>query len=81
MHDQIKVLQRVGPDWLRGSLGGREGIFPANFVSCPGVDTLPMVQPAVQSVTSVEKMTAAYDYASGVSGDLNFSAGRYKQGP
>ncbi|VDP37414.1 unnamed protein product [Heligmosomoides polygyrus] len=74
MHDQIKVLQRVGPDWLRGSLGGREGIFPANFVSCPGVDTLPMVQPAVQSAASVEKMTAAYDYVSGVSGDLNFNA-------
>ncbi|EYC06649.1 hypothetical protein Y032_0074g815 [Ancylostoma ceylanicum] len=74
VNDQITATERVGPDWLRGRLHGREGIFPANFVSCPGIAGLPMSQPAVQAAP-LEKMTAAYDYSSGVSGDLEFKAG------
>ncbi|KIH58591.1 SH3 domain protein [Ancylostoma duodenale] len=74
VNDQITVTERVGPDWLRGTLHGREGIFPANFVSCPGIGGLPMSQPAAQTAP-LEKMTAAYDYSSGVSGDLEFKAG------
>ncbi|KAK5984503.1 SH3 domain protein, partial [Trichostrongylus colubriformis] len=73
-HDQITVIERVGPEWLRGQLHGREGIFPANFVSCPGIDSLPMTQPATQAAP-LEKMTAAYDYSSGVAGDLEFKLG------
>ncbi|KHJ82122.1 SH3 domain protein, partial [Oesophagostomum dentatum] len=74
VNDQITVTERIGPDWLRGKFYGQEGIFPANFVSCPGLDTLPMTQPATQS-QPMEKMTAAYDYSSGVAGDLEFKAG------
>ncbi|KAE9417626.1 hypothetical protein Angca_002398, partial [Angiostrongylus cantonensis] len=74
MHDQIVATERIGPEWLRGSLNGREGIFPANFVSCPNIDSLPMSQPATQTAP-LEKMTAAYDYSSGIQGDLEFKAG------
>ncbi|KAK6744881.1 hypothetical protein RB195_011540 [Necator americanus] len=74
VNDQIRAIERVGPDWLRGNLHGSEGIFPANFVSCPGIGGLPMTQPAVQP-KSLEQMTAAYDYSSGVAGDLEFKAG------
>ncbi|XGW14972.1 hypothetical protein V3C99_000896 [Haemonchus contortus] len=72
--DQIIATERVGPDWLRGQLRGQEGIFPVNYVSCPGIDGLPMSQPDTQAVP-LEKMTAAYDYSSGVAGDLEFKAG------
>nr|CDJ89261.1 Src homology-3 domain containing protein [Haemonchus contortus] len=72
--DQIIATERVGPDWLRGQLHGQEGIFPVNYVSCPGIDGLPMSQPDTQAVP-LEKMTAAYDYSSGVAGDLEFKAG------
>lgn len=74
VHDQIMATERIGPEWIRGSLGGREGIFPANFVSCPNIDSLPMSQPSFQ-MAPLEKMTAAYDYSSGVQGDLEFKAG------
>ncbi|VDM72211.1 unnamed protein product, partial [Strongylus vulgaris] len=74
VNDQITATERVGPDWLRGRLNGREGIFPANFVSCPGINNLPLAQPVTQS-QPLEQMTAAYDYSSGVAGDLEFKAG------
>ncbi|WKY01490.1 hypothetical protein Q1695_015473 [Nippostrongylus brasiliensis] len=73
-NDQVRAIERVGPDWLRGSIGSREGIFPANFVSCPGIDSLPLTQPAAPAAP-IEKMTAAFDYSSGVAGDLEFKAG------
>lgn len=73
-YDRIVVIERVGPEWLRGSLHSRQGIFPANFVSCPEIDSLPMAQLVVPCVP-LEKMTAAYDYSSGVQGDLVLKAG------
>ena len=30
--DKIVVLERVGDDWLRGELGGQQGLFPRVFV-------------------------------------------------
>ena len=30
--DTITLLERVGADWLRGSLNGRTGVFPSGFV-------------------------------------------------
>ncbi|CAJ0596888.1 unnamed protein product [Cylicocyclus nassatus] len=74
VNDQITATERVGTDWLRGTLNGREGIFPANFVSCPGIGSLPLT-PASTQPQSLEQMTAAYDYSSGVAGDLEFRAG------
>ena len=37
--DRIELLERVDADWLRGRLGGSEGIFPAEFVNV--VEDLP----------------------------------------
>ena len=31
--DHIELLERVDADWLKGRLGGSEGIFPAGFVN------------------------------------------------
>lgn len=30
--DTVELLGRVGDEWLRGRLRGREGIFPSQFV-------------------------------------------------
>ena len=30
--DVVELTARVGSEWLRGRLGGREGMFPAQFV-------------------------------------------------
>lgn len=30
--DQVELLERVDAAWMRGRLGGKEGIFPADFV-------------------------------------------------
>ncbi|KAK6051539.1 SH3 domain protein, partial [Cooperia oncophora] len=73
-NDRITIIERVDADWLRGQLQGREGILPSNYVSCPDIDRVPMSQLAVQT-GPLEKMTAAYDYSSGVAGDLVFKAG------
>ena len=37
--DHIELLERVDADWLKGRLGGSEGIFPADFVKI--VEDLP----------------------------------------
>ncbi|GAA5977094.1 hypothetical protein JCM11641_001298 [Rhodosporidiobolus odoratus] len=34
--ERIEVLEAVSDDWLRGSLGGREGIFPSSYVQMQG---------------------------------------------
>ncbi|GAA5872489.1 hypothetical protein JCM8547_006929 [Rhodosporidiobolus lusitaniae] len=34
--DRIEVLEVVSDDWYRGSLNGREGIFPASYVQMQG---------------------------------------------
>lgn len=31
--DRISLLKRINNEWLRGSLQGREGIFPTAFVN------------------------------------------------
>ena len=30
--DRIEMLEKLGADWLKGSLHGKTGIFPAAFV-------------------------------------------------
>ena len=30
--DRITLLLRLGPDWLKGKIGDKSGMFPANFV-------------------------------------------------
>lgn len=30
--DSVEIIEAVGDEWLRGRIGGREGLFPASFV-------------------------------------------------
>lgn len=34
--DRLEVIERVDSSWLKGRLGGKEGIFPADFVEVKG---------------------------------------------
>ena len=34
--DQLEVIEMVDSSWLKGRLGGKEGIFPADFVEVKG---------------------------------------------
>uniref|UniRef100_A0A1I7X2I2 SH3 domain-containing protein n=1 Tax=Heterorhabditis bacteriophora TaxID=37862 RepID=A0A1I7X2I2_HETBA len=69
VNDQIFIIDRVNEDWLTGELHGKKGIFPANFVHCSDLPSVKMRS------SPLEIMTAAYDYSSGVAGDLEFRAG------
>ncbi|GMT17470.1 hypothetical protein PFISCL1PPCAC_8767, partial [Pristionchus fissidentatus] len=84
----IKILERVGTDWLSGEIHGRRGIFPSNFVNCPTLSSVPQqlasaAAPAAgygssgggSGYGSRETLTATYDYNSGVAGDLVFFTG------
>ncbi|CAI4229008.1 unnamed protein product [Auanema sp. JU1783] len=75
-NDQIKLVEWVNTDWLRGELHGRSGIFPANFVSCPTLHAVPYSSSySAPSNVPLTTMYAAYDYYSGVADDLVFKAG------
>lgn len=41
--DRIKIISRVNADWINGEIGGRKGMFPANFVDFVP-DDLPMAK-------------------------------------
>lgn len=80
----IRILERVGTDWLSGELHGRRGIFPAAFVDCPSLASVPLQAPAAPSHYGSPSggygspqgtVTATFDYNSGVDGDLVFYAG------
>ena len=30
--DHIEIVERIGADWARGRIGGRQGMFPVSFV-------------------------------------------------
>ena len=30
--DMITIVERVDPDWWKGELDGRSGLFPANYI-------------------------------------------------
>ncbi|TKR68698.1 hypothetical protein L596_030943 [Steinernema carpocapsae] len=74
--DIITILDRVDADWYKGTLFGRTGIFPSNFVETgtpTSNATTPLASP--KSAFNLGTVTATYDYASGVSEDLTFQAG------
>ncbi|GMS87205.1 hypothetical protein PENTCL1PPCAC_9380, partial [Pristionchus entomophagus] len=50
----IKILERVGIDWLSGEIDGRRGMFPASFVDCPS-----LARVALQSPTPADYGSAA----------------------
>lgn len=62
--DVVELVERVGGDWLRGRLAGKEGIFPANFVNI--IKDLP---PAPTLGPNVAAAVADFD---GMEGELSF---------
>ncbi|KAL5459797.1 hypothetical protein EMCRGX_G033173 [Ephydatia muelleri] len=79
----LALLGRVDQDWLRGRLGGKEGLFPAQFVEIkidlpPPAIEVPPVSPVVSSSPVVSKAhclttTALYDFDR-QEGELSFKA-------
>ncbi|VBB27400.1 unnamed protein product [Acanthocheilonema viteae] len=74
VNDEIYVTERINDDWLRGTIGTRQGIFPANYVRKITVPSTSISQP-MNCDASVEYISALYDYNSTVEGDLIFRAG------
>jgi len=78
--DIIEVLAIVDSQWWRGSLNGREGIFPAEFVSrdapAPVAEVETTVtleeEPVVAAGSSVGYVIAQYDLEAQNDGDLAF---------
>ena len=40
-NETIQVKEWASPEWLLGSLYGQSGIFPATYVSCPTIQSVP----------------------------------------
>lgn len=71
--DVVELLERVGGDWLKGRLAGKEGIFPTNFVNV--VIDLPFGGGAgggVDTPTLGPNMAAAVADFEGMDGELSF---------
>ncbi|MCP9258678.1 hypothetical protein DINM_001689 [Dirofilaria immitis] len=73
-NDTIYVIERVNNDWLRGTIGIRQGIFPANYVREITAPVTLTSEP-MGSHMSTEYVNALYDYNSAVEDDLIFRAG------
>uniref|UniRef100_A0A915PMX3 SH3 domain-containing protein n=1 Tax=Setaria digitata TaxID=48799 RepID=A0A915PMX3_9BILA len=74
-NDEIFVTERINNDWLRGSIGKRQGIFPNNYVQEITTPTTINASESRSCVVSPEYITALYDYNSAVEEDLIFKAG------
>ncbi|VDK73851.1 unnamed protein product [Litomosoides sigmodontis] len=74
VHDEIYVTEKINNDWLRGMIGTRQGIFPANYVQKITAPAAPTSEP-ISCHESVKYIHALYDYNSAVEGDLIFRAG------
>ena len=64
--DRVELLARVGNEWLRGRLGGQEGIFPREFIE------IREDLPADNRSDVLSK--ALYDF-DGQAGELSFKVG------
>ena len=63
-------MDRVDADWLKGRLGGKEGIFPAGFVNI--IVDLDLHPKKTTSTTASGKLARAlYDF-DGQEGELSF---------
>lgn len=80
--DQVELTERIDAAWMKGKLGGKEGIFPADFINVI-VDLPPKEEAVAKKTTSppptaaqqVSKFsTALYDF-DGQEGELSFKAG------
>lgn len=63
--DTVELLARVGDEWLRGRLRGKEGIFPSQFVEIR--EDLPAEKPRRDEGLS----KTLYDF-DGQEGELSF---------
>lgn len=63
--DTVELLERVGAEWLKGRLRGKEGIFPSQFVEIK--EDLPVE--VVKSEDGLSK--TLYDF-DGQEGELSF---------
>ncbi|XP_038078610.1 intersectin-1-like [Patiria miniata] len=86
--ETILVTKKDG-DWLTGTIGDRQGIFPANIVQPKGSATAQPTEPAVNSfepssvkqstssaIQSMDEVVTKFPYTSDQPGDLNFEAGQ-----
>ncbi|GAB1287663.1 SH3 domain-containing protein 19 [Apodemus speciosus] len=68
--DRIMILERLDPDWYRGRLHDREGIFPAVFVQpCPAE-----TKSVASTVLKGRKVKALYDFLGENEDELSFKA-------
>ncbi|XP_072831887.1 SH3 domain-containing protein 19 isoform X2 [Vicugna pacos] len=69
--DRILILERVDPDWYKGRLRDREGIFPAVFVRpCPAD-----AKSTAAFAPKGRKAKALYDFHGENEDELSFKAG------
>nr|XP_031548445.1 SH3 domain-containing protein 19 isoform X4 [Vicugna pacos] len=69
--DRILILERVDPDWYKGRLRDREGIFPAIFVRpCPAD-----AKSTAAFAPKGRKAKALYDFHGENEDELSFKAG------
>ncbi|XP_064346503.1 SH3 domain-containing protein 19 isoform X7 [Camelus dromedarius] len=69
--DRILILERVDPDWYKGRLRDREGIFPAVFVRpCPAD-----AKSTAALAPKGRKAKALYDFHGENEDELSFKAG------
>ncbi|ELT98951.1 hypothetical protein CAPTEDRAFT_37274, partial [Capitella teleta] len=69
----IQLKERVDADWLKGSVDGREGIFPSGFVEIVKDIVNEDLPPRPSS--SLGTVTALHDFPGQEASDLAFSAG------
>uniref|UniRef100_A0A183E073 SH3 domain-containing protein n=1 Tax=Gongylonema pulchrum TaxID=637853 RepID=A0A183E073_9BILA len=75
VNDEIYVTERLNKDWLRGTIGLRQGIFPVNYVQEITSPRTEISSSLTENKNPTPKfVTAAYDYNSVVDGDLIFKA-------
>ena len=75
--DVIELLERVDAQWLKGRLRGKEGIFPADFVTI--LEDVPIRSPEPPKPkpqkSSGNTVTAMFDF-DGLEGELTFKVQR-----
>lgn len=64
--DVIRLLERVGPEWRKGELNGRQGLFPLAFV-----DVIEDLPEEVVKDDSTHTAVAVFDF-DGEEGELSF---------
>ncbi|KAK3099484.1 hypothetical protein FSP39_005124 [Pinctada imbricata] len=84
--DKIEIIEKLGDEWLKGKLNGKEGIFPSNFVKIEEVENVPRNEtPEPKPVFTIDSPqtsddiattgTALYDFNGQNDSELSFKAG------